>query len=116
MSVSVKLETCPKCQSKKMENLVRVEAGQHVKVYVRCLDCQTFVARYTLERYTSDKPYESLLKNLRGQSNTIGTRELAREIEAFSQEIEKEFTETSRIPAARLRVEEMIIDSKTQED
>ncbi len=116
MSVSVKLETCPKCKETRLENLVRVEPGQHVKVYVRCPECLTFVARYTLERYTSDKPYESLLKTLRNQSDAVGSRELAQELEAFSKEVEKEFRETIQMPAARLRVEEMIVDAKTQED
>lgn len=99
-----------------MENFVRVEHGQHVKIYVRCPECKTFVARYTLERYTSDKPYESLLKTLRNQSDGVSCRELAEELEAFSKEVEKEFRETTQIPAVRLRVEEMIVDAKIQED
>ncbi len=103
-----------------MENLVRVEPGQPPKVYVRCSKCKTFVARYTLEHYTSDKPYESLLNSVHGQGSCISSRGRALELEAFSKDVEEEFIQTTQVPTTALRVEELIVEmmveGKTQED
>ncbi len=112
MSFAVKIETCPKCRSRKTENLVRVEPGCPVRVYVRCSECGTFVARYTLERYTSDKPYESLLKFSRRGGCSIASRSHAQELEGFSKKIETEFKETTEAPFTELKIEEIICELK----
>lgn len=120
MAFSVKIESCPHCKGTGMENLVRVEPGQPPKVYVRCDKCKVFVARYTLEHYTSDKPYESLLSSLHGQGCCISSRQRALELEAFSREVEEEFIQTTNVPISRHRVEELIVgmmvEGKIQED
>lgn len=112
MDFSVKIETCPKCGSQNTENLVRVEFGRPVRVYIRCSACGTFVARYTLERYTSDKTYESLLRFMREHGHCVASRSRAQELEGFSREIEKEFTETCNAELVDLRVEEIIWEYK----
>lgn len=108
MAFAVKIETCPQCGSKDTQNLVRVEPGCPVKVYVRCAECGTFVARYTLERYASDKTYESLLKTSRRGGCLIASRSRAQELEGFSSKVEAEFKETIAVPPTELKVEEII--------
>ncbi|MBN2380845.1 hypothetical protein JXM67_13690 [candidate division WOR-3 bacterium] len=106
---SVRVEHCPKCHSRKTENLVRVQTGKPVRVYVRCTDCGTFVARYTLERYTSDKTYESLLDYLRKHGHSISSRFRAHEVEGFSKEVEKEYSDTASAPLSDdKRLDELI--------
>jgi len=104
----VRLEHCPKCHSVNTENLVRVQTGEPIRVYVRCRDCGTFVARYRLERYTSDKTNESLLRYLRKHGHSISSRIGAREVEGFSAEVEREFAETSDAPHSDKRLDELI--------
>jgi hypothetical protein len=116
MSVYVKKETCSKCDCQIMENLVRVESGEPIRIYVRCTECGTFVARYTLERYTSDKPYESLLRFHRKHGHSIHSRSRAQEVEAFSRDIENNFKETVDNPVCDLRIEEMIWKQRSRSD
>ena len=85
----VRLEHCPKCGSTECENIFALFPGKPVQVYVRCKKCGSFVARYTLLRYTSDKPYESLLKAIRCPRSS--GRQMVRELEAFSEEVEADF-------------------------
>lgn len=112
MYFSVKIETCPKCGSRNTENLIRVETGRPVRVYIRCPACGAFVARYTLERYTSDKTYESLLRFMREHGHCVASRSRAQELEGFSKTVEKEFTETAEASKSDLRVEEIIWEYK----
>lgn len=108
MDFLVKIEVCPRCASKNTENLVRVESGRPLRVYVRCVECGAFVARYTLERYTSDKTYESLLRFMRRHGHSIHSRSNAHELEGFSKKVEDEFEETSAAPKTDMTIEEMI--------
>jgi phage FluMu protein Com len=108
----VRLEHCPKCHSVNTENLVRVQMCEPIRVYVRCRECGTFVARYTLERYTSDKTYESLLRYLRNHGHSISSRDHAREVEGFSAEVKREFAETAEAPRSKERLDELIWDHK----
>ncbi|MBD3285768.1 hypothetical protein GF359_04850 [candidate division WOR-3 bacterium] len=106
---SVRVEHCPKCHSHKTENLVRVQPCKPVRVYVRCAECGTFVARYTLERYTSDKTYESLLSFLRRHGHSICSRNSAHEVDGFSAEVQREFAETADTPRSDdKRLDELI--------
>jgi len=87
----VKRERCPVCGGLKMvDNFVKYEDGT-IRVYVECAHCGSFVARYTLQRYTSNKPYESLLHFFRKPVDS--GRSVLKNIEAFTEEIEKEFKE-----------------------
>lgn len=87
---SAKKETCPKCQSTVLINNVLVKTGDNLRVYVECANCHAFVARYTLLTYTSDKPYEVLLRRLRCLEYASGKKAL-RELEEYSKNIEQEF-------------------------
>ena len=112
MSFNVKVETCPKCGCKNTENLLRVEKGSPIKVYVKCSECGTFVACYTLERYTSDKTYESLLRLMRKRGHSVHSRFRAKEIDGFSAEIQEQFRKTLEAPRCELKIEEMILNHR----
>ncbi len=114
MNFVVRVELCPNCDSPNTENLVRVQTGRPIRVYVRCRECGTFVARYTLERYTSDKTYESLLRFMRKHGHSIASRSRAQELEGFSKTVQEEFCETSDAPKSNLRLEEIIWEHKHQ--
>ena len=111
--ISVKKETCPKCGATTVENIVRIARGEPIKVYVRCTKCGAFVARYRVSRYTSDKPYESLLQIVR--TAYPDGRFATKELEAFSDEVNREFNETiqlvEKLPDIR-RLEEIIGESE----
>jgi hypothetical protein len=95
--VKTKKETCLKCGATDLENLVRIEEGKPLKVYVRCAKCKTFVARYIVSTYTSDMSYESLLKILRSsQLSCHDCRGSMRELEAFSRQVQEEFQRTEQ--------------------
>jgi len=116
-TVKAKKETCLKCGATDLENLVRVEEGKPIKVYVRCARCKTFVARYIVSTYTSDMSYESLLRVLRtSQLSCYDCRGSVREIEALSEQVQEEFKKTERQvekqPENRLIVE--MLEEKKQ--
>jgi hypothetical protein len=108
--VKAKKETCLQCGATEMENLVRIEEGKVLKIYVRCAKCKTFVARYLVSTYTSDMTYESLLRALRTtQISCLDCRGSMRELEAFTGQVKSEFEKTERqvetTPEKRLIVE-----------
>ncbi len=110
---SAKAECCPRCNGTRMTNLVYVRTGHDTCVFVKCADCGSYVARYVLSRYTSDRTYESLLENLRGFAHGSGKRCL-QEIEEFNTMVRAEFEHVQKIAAANpqdRRVEEMIRDA-----
>jgi len=84
-----RIEHCPRCGSKCMENHFYFETGEPVKIYVRCTDCGSFVARYTLSRYTTPAPYCSLLDNIRGPF--CSGRKVSRMIEEYTSGIQEKF-------------------------
>jgi hypothetical protein len=107
---SARLEHCMKCGSTEVRNNLYFCRGQRVRVYVQCLKCGDYVARYTLGGYTSDEPYESLLQKLRFTRLTSGKRTLSM-VEEFGEEIEKEYkhvVELIRTNEDQRRVEEII--------
>ncbi len=93
---SVKREACPKCNSTNLINYVKVKTGDNIRVYVECVNCHTFVARYTLLTYTSDKPYEKLLRRLKCLEYASGKKAL-RELEEYSKNIEQEFLDAKTL-------------------
>ena len=111
---SAKADQCMKCSSTDVTNLVHVRTGEPVRVYVKCNACGSYVARYTLSRYTSDEPYESLLRMLRQYAYASGKRCLE-EVEEFGTIIKAEFEHVQRLAAAgeeKRRVEEIIEDAR----
>ena len=109
----IKREHCPKCGSTKLENIFQVKTGEPVKVFVRCSKCKSFVARYTLKCYTTNKTYESYLENMKSESES--GYKILNEIEFLSQEIEQEFNrvvdliETSE---EKKKIEDIIIEDQ----
>lgn len=113
---NAKAECCPRCHGTRMTNLVYVCTGKETCVYVKCADCGSYVARYVLARYTSDRGYESLLANLRGYAHRSGKRCLE-QIEEFGAMVEAEFERVQKLAVEKpqeQRVEEMICEA--QED
>lgn len=107
---TAKLENCPVCKGVEHKNNVYIKEGEPVKVYVECANCGSFVARYTLLRYTSDKPYESLLRKLYCLRHSSG-RNLLKEIEGFTTESGNEFEKVKLIVKdgrEKRKVEEII--------
>ena len=108
---SARLEHC-RCGSTEVKNNVYFEKGTRLKVYVECARCGGYVARYTLLRYTSDEPYESLLRKLRFTRLNSGKRTL-KLVETLGRDIEEEFAhvlELIRTREDKRRMEEIIED------
>jgi hypothetical protein len=117
-NAKAKKETCFKCGATELENLVRIEEGKPLTVYVRCVKCKSFVARYVVSTYTSDMSYESLLRLLRtSQLSCHDCRGSMRELEVFSEQVQEEFEQTERQvemePEERLIVE--MLEQKKQQ-
>ena len=109
-SESARLEHCMKCGSTEVRNNLYFCRGQRARVYVQCVKCGEYVARYTLGGYTSDEPYEALLQKLRFTRLTSGKRTF-KMIEEFGEDIEEEFVhvlELIRTDEDQRRVEEII--------
>ncbi|MFO7637961.1 MAG: hypothetical protein R6X14_01450 [bacterium] len=115
---AAKADQCMKCGSTSVTNLVHIRTGEPVRVYVKCNGCGSYVARYTLSRYTSDEPYESLLRLLRQYAYASGKRCLE-EVEEFGTVIRAEFERVERLAAGsseKRRVEEIIEDARRPGD
>ncbi|MBD3237696.1 MAG: hypothetical protein GF330_13415 [Candidatus Eisenbacteria bacterium] len=67
-----KREHCPQCDSIQMYNYVHVVPGRDAEVFIECLECGAFVARYTLRAYTSEDPYRSYLRLMRQRHMSSG--------------------------------------------
>ncbi|UCF06487.1 MAG: hypothetical protein JSV33_05525 [bacterium] len=110
---SARLEHCPKCNSTAVRNNVYFCKGKRVKVYVQCDRCGEYIARYTLTGYTSNEPYESLLRKLRFTRLTSGKR-TKRIVEEFSEGIEKEFRHVLQL--IRTKEDERRMEEIIEED
>jgi hypothetical protein len=107
-----RLEHCPECGSVEMRNNLYFCRGQRLRVYVQCVKCGEFVARYTLRGYTSNKTYESLLRRLRDTRLTSGKRTL-HIVEGFGENIAEEYERVLDLVRTRQdsrRIEEIIED------
>lgn len=114
---SVKRERCPKCDSVELVNLVLVEEGQPIKIYVKCAKCKTFVARYTLDYYTSNMDYESMLEYASKCYSESG-RTTSKKLKSFNESIKKEFEECLKLireKEDKKRVEEIINETEEKE-
>jgi hypothetical protein len=87
---TARIEHCEKCGSTATKNNIYFLKGEYVKVYVECADCGAFVARYTLRGYTSNKTYESLLRNLRSSRFNSGKRTM-KAVELFGKDVEEQY-------------------------
>jgi hypothetical protein len=93
-----------------MRNNLYFCPGQRVRVYVQCVSCDAFVARYTLRGYTSNKSYESVLSRLRETRLTSGKRTL-RIVEGFEDSVAEEYERVLDLVETRQdkrRIEEII--------
>ena len=105
-----RLEHCPECGSVEMRNNLYFCRGQRIRVYVQCVACGEFVARYTLKGYTSNKSYESLLRRLRDTRLTSGKRTLHL-VEGFEDSVAEEYRHVLELVETReddRRIEEII--------
>lgn len=87
---SARVERCPGCGSQRVRNLVHWERGEPLQVYVACAACDAFIARYTVERYTSSESYEGLLELLGGHVVT-SERQLMQELAVMDDEVRRRF-------------------------
>ncbi|MCS7258417.1 MAG: hypothetical protein NZ601_03485 [candidate division WOR-3 bacterium] len=111
-----KKETCPYCGNTDLKNYVYVKTGERIRVYVECIRCQKFVARYTLITYTSNKPYDVLLKRLKCLEYASGKKAL-KELEEYNRQIDEEFAKVKFLAERHTEktVEEMIKEKYEQE-
>ncbi|MBN2055040.1 hypothetical protein JW905_08960 [bacterium] len=70
-AIKSKREHCPKCGAVIMHNYVLVQPGEEVEVFVECITCGAFVARYTLKDYTGEDPYRSFQRQARKQHQAV---------------------------------------------
>jgi hypothetical protein len=94
-----KREHCPQCDSTAMHNYVHVVPGRDAEVFVECIDCGTFVARYTLRAYTSEDPYRSYLRLMRQRDMSSGaaTRDA---VEQFTTELWEDYQQVKKMVQA----------------
>ncbi len=91
----IRREHCPSCGGTALENILQFVPGKHITIYVRCLECKAFVARYILERYLSDKTYESYLNNLK--PIRLSGKKIKEELDFLSTEVKEEFERITNI-------------------
>ncbi|MFH1682073.1 MAG: hypothetical protein ABIH26_15700 [Candidatus Eisenbacteria bacterium] len=96
-----KREHCPRCGHVNMQNLLLVQPGEDVQVFVECATCGEFVARYTLRLYTSHDPYRSFLRMMRQRRLSSGAAALKQ-----SGDFTKALWEEYRTAKERVRVNE----------
>jgi hypothetical protein len=114
---TAKYDHCMKCDSINVRNIVVIEDGEPIKVFVECNDCGSYVCMYILRRYTSDESYEGLLNILKGQIRT-DRRGRSNEISYFSENVKKEFEEARTLAKdghERRRVEQIIQETEVEE-
>ena len=116
---SARVEHCPACNSVLTKNNIYFCKGKKPRVYIECGECGTFVARYTLLSYTSDKSYESLLRKMRFTRANSGKRTL-KMVEGFEDDVKKEFEHVLKLVKTdedKRHVEDIIAeDYSTEED
>jgi hypothetical protein len=114
---TAKYDHCMKCNSTNMHNIVVIEDGEPIKVFVECADCDSYVCMYVLRRYTSDESYEGLLRILKGQISS-DRRGKANEISYFTESVKKQFEDAKKIAKGgkeKRRVEQIIQETDIQE-
>jgi endogenous inhibitor of DNA gyrase (YacG/DUF329 family) len=86
---TARTEHCPECQGTSVHNQFHFVPGRRTLVYVQCASCGAFVSRYALERYTSNKPYESLLQTLSAHRSHYGdsAHQVRKQLESYGEEV-----------------------------
>ncbi len=113
---SAKRERCPDCGSMEFINNICIREGEPINVFVQCSKCGSFVARYTVDCYTSNKRYESLLQFVSKRCFDSG-RITSKRLKSFDEEIMEEFEHCKQLIKEnedRKRIEEII--SKSEEE
>ncbi len=65
--MEVHRQTCQKCGSRKLKNILAREPGEPDRVFVQCHDCNELVARYIIGQggyYHYGKGFESYIRGL----------------------------------------------------
>jgi len=112
--VSAKRERCPHCGSIELINNIFIKEGEPIKVYVQCFKCKEFVARYTIDSYTSNKRYESLLKYV-SKSHSASGRSMSKKLVSFDEGILEEFEHCKKLIKEKeeeKKIEEIITKSE----
>ncbi|MDH5541553.1 MAG: hypothetical protein OEY64_01175 [Nitrospinota bacterium] len=89
-------QTCQKCGSREMRNLLARAVGESDKVFVQCVKCGELVARYTIGQggyYHHGKGYESYLRSLNRGGDYESTRDMNNAFNTIVESCEKEFAE-----------------------
>lgn len=89
-------QTCQKCGSRQMRNLLVRDLGSKDKVYVQCSSCRELVARYivaTQGYYHHNKGFESYVKGLQRGGEFMSGRDLHQQFDQTKIECEAEFLE-----------------------
>jgi hypothetical protein len=103
--MEIRHQTCLACHSELLENIIVREAGRTQAVYVRCRNCQAFVARYILkDYYHHGRTLDSLLQST-GQTLESG-REMLNEMKEREESAVAQFE----------KVMEALAKSKESED
>ncbi len=110
---SARLEHCPKCHSTECRNNMYFCKGREIRVYVECAKCGAFVARYTISCYTSDRPFESILRKLRYAKLNSGKRTM-KLLRGFEENVSGEFARVLEL--VRDREDSRRIDEIINED
>ena len=114
---TAKYDRCMKCDSINVHNIVVIEDGEPIKIFVECADCNSYVCMYILRRYTSDESYEGLLRILKGQISS-DRRGKANEISYFTESVKKQFKEARKMAKSgkeKRRVEQIIQETDITE-
>lgn len=114
---TAKYEHCPNCHGINVHNIVTIEDGEPVRVFVECMDCKHYVSLYILRRYTSDESYEGLLNIMRTQIAN-DQRGRANEIAYYNDNVKKMFKEAADLAHSgkeKRRVEQIIQETDTKD-
>lgn len=87
-------QTCQKCNSRNLKNILVREVGGKDKVYVQCFKCKELVARYVLAPsgyYHHHKGFDSYLRGLRRGGFVMSGRNLNKEFSKTAEKCEQEF-------------------------
>lgn len=89
-------QTCQKCGSIKMVNILSRAVGESDKVFVQCSDCKELVARYVISQggyYHHGKGFESYLQGLSRGGFYESTKDMSIDFEKLKDKCEMEYKE-----------------------
>lgn len=85
-------QTCQKCGSRKMKNVLIRQSGDNDMTYVFCADCDELVARYVISYggyYHHNKGFESYINSIRRGGIFISAKNLKKEHEDIQKECDR---------------------------